>query len=347
MRTKSRLRLALCGVLLLANSGCYLGHVATGQMRLLRARQPIDAILAEASTPQVLRTQLNMIQEVRAYASDLGLDVGQRYTSYVDWPGDRVVTIVVATKPGSVEPTGWSFPIVGRVPYKGFFDVEGADAEAEYQRARGNDVCQVPVPAYSTLGWFDDPITAPMLRGGDEQTVETVLHELVHATVFVPDEADFNEGVARFVAEEASVRFLARAGRDGEAASARLRIEDWRRIRTETLQLRSRVAELYAQAPDDPARAARRGDLEQQTRDTVAALDLDTRDAARIAQGLRLNDACLGLVGTYEADVDRYGERLAELEGDLGAFVAAMRGAAETPDPRAGLLGPGVPSQTP
>ena len=115
-------------------------------------------------------------------AGRAGLDVGERYTSYVDWPGDRIVTIVVATKPGHVEPTGWRFPIVGRVPYKGFFDVEKADAEAEHQRSRGNDVCQVPVPAYSTLGWFDDPITAPMLRGGDEQTVETVLHELGYRT---------------------------------------------------------------------------------------------------------------------------------------------------------------------
>jgi predicted aminopeptidase len=316
-------------------------------MRLLRARRPIDAVLAEASTPQQLREQLNMIQEVRAYATGLGLDVGERYTSYVDWPGDRIVTIVVATRPGHVEPTGWSFPIVGRVPYKGFFDVEKADAESEQQRARGNDVCQVPVPAYSTLGWFDDPITAPMLRGGNEQTVETVLHELVHATVFVPDEADFNEGVAHFVGQEASVRFLARAGRDGEAESARLRITDWRRIRAETLRLRSRVGELYDGSPDDDARAARRRELEQQTREAVAALDLDTRDAARIAQELRLNDACLGLAGTYEADVDRYGERLAELGGDLRSFVAQMRRAAETPDPRADLLGPRLPDETP
>jgi predicted aminopeptidase len=306
-------------------------------MRLLRARQPIEKVLADPDTPDALREQLDTVEQVRSYAAELGLDVGERYTSYVDWPGDRIVTIVVATRPGEVVPTGWSFPIVGRVPYKGFFDPERASAEAERLRERGRDVCQVPVPAYSTLGWFDDPVTGPMLRGGEGRTVETLIHELVHATVYVADDSNFNEGVASFVGEEGSVRFFAQAGRGHDAETARHRVEDWRRVRAEMMRLRARVGELYADDLDDAARAKRRTQLADQTREAVRALDLYQLDAAAAAETLRLNDACLALVGTYEADVDRYGQRLAELGGDLRAFVAMLREAAGSQDPRAVL----------
>jgi predicted aminopeptidase len=315
-------------------------------MRLLSARQAIEDVLANPETPDALREQLDTVEQVRSYAAELGLDVGERYTSYVDWPGDRIVTIVVATRPGEVVPAGWSFPIVGRVPYKGFFDPERASAEAERLRERGRDVCEVPVPAYSTLGWFDDPVTGPMLRGGDGRTVQTLIHELVHATVYVADDSDFNEGVASFVGEEGSVRFFAKTGRDHDAEAARHRIEDWRRVRAEMMRLRARVGELYANEPDandqdDAARAERRTQLENDTREAVRGLDLHQLDATATAESLRLNDACLALVGTYEADVDRYGQRLAELGGDLRAFVAMLREAAGSPDPRAALSGSG------
>ena len=122
--------------------------------------------------------------------------MNEQYTSYVEWPGDRVVTTVVATPPGSLEPRPFWFPIVGSVPYKGFFDPARAHEEAERLRAEGLDTCQVPVRAYSTLGWFEDPVTGPMLRGSEGALVETLLHELTHATVFVKSQADFNEGVA-------------------------------------------------------------------------------------------------------------------------------------------------------
>ncbi len=108
--------------------------MAWGQIRLLRAREPIDALLADPDTPAELRERLSVVEEVRAYASGLGLEVDGNYTSYVPWPGDRVVTTVVATEPGSVEPAGFWFPLVGTLPYKGFFEPERAEAEAERLR---------------------------------------------------------------------------------------------------------------------------------------------------------------------------------------------------------------------
>jgi predicted aminopeptidase len=253
----------------------------------------------------------------------------------------------VATRPSTLEPAGFWFPIVGRVPYKGFFDVARAAREADRLRADGLDVCVVPVPAYSTLGWFADPVTGPMLRGGAGALVETVLHELVHATVFVADDADFNEGVATFVGQEGAVRFFEEAVGTEAAARERERIEDERVLARALGVLRARVAALYAEQPGpdlaDCVRAARRAALSEETRSALASLPLRTVDAAQVAEHAHLNDACLALAGTYERDLDAYAARLAALGGDLRAFVADVRRAARREDPRSALgLAPAI-----
>lgn len=341
VRTSMRAKqLFFFAILTLSASGCYLSHLAVGQARLMRARQPIEAVLADPTTAPELRERLATVPRVRAFATDLGLDVGERYTSYVDWPGDRIVTTIVATRPGEVQPAGWCFPIVGRVPYKGFFSRARARAEAKRQRAKGFDVCEVAVPAYSTLGWFDDPITGPMLRGGEGPTVETILHELVHATVFIRSDADFNEGVASFIGEEASVRFYTESGRPEAARRERARIEDDRRLRSELLRLRKGVERLYRSRSPGEARERERATLEDRARKAMGALALSTRDAGETARWMRLNDACLALAGTYGADVESYARALTALGGDLRAFVVRVRQSATAPDPRAALLSP-------
>jgi predicted aminopeptidase len=325
-------------VLLLVMPGCYLAHVALGQARLLHARRPIEEVIADPATPAELRERLGWIHEVRAFATRLGLSVDDQYTSYVEWPGDRVVTTVVATPAGSLEPHRFWFPIVGHVPYKGFFDPAQAHEEAEALRAEGFDVCEVPVRAYSTLGWFDDPVTGPMLRGGSGALVETLLHELMHATVFVASQADFNEGVASFVGEEGSVRFFMERDGTDAAERERARIADARRLASTLLAFRRELEALYATDPAPPDRAEQRAAAEARTRAAVAALPLTTRDPVRLAADVRLSDACLALTRTYAADVDGYAATLAGLDGSLPEFVARVRAAAESKDPRATLL---------
>lgn len=305
---------------------------------MLRAREPISDLLTAASTPAELRERLDVVEEVRAYAADLGLAVDGNYTSYVPWPGSSIVTAVVATEPGSVEPAGFWFPLVGRLPYKGYFDPARAEAEAERLRGRGLDVCVVAVPAYSTLGWFDDPVTGPMLRRGEGWLVETLLHELVHATVFVREQVDFNEGVATFIGEEGSVRFYQRHGQPEAARERRREVEDTRLYDAAVLAFRRNVEALYADSSPGPERDARRASAEQAARREIAALPLATRSAAELAEGARLNDACLALAATYTADLPGYERRLTELGGELPAFVTRLREAAESDDPRAALL---------
>ena len=275
---------------------------------------------------------------MRAFAASLGLEVDGQYTSYVAWPGDALITSVVATRPGSVEAvTSW-FPIVGSVPYRGWFDAGRAEAYATSLRDEGLDVCVVPVPAYSTLGWFDDPLTGPMLRQDPSLLVETLLHELLHANVFVPGDAEFNEGVAAFFGEEARVRFY--ADRQGEAARVRERdaVDRRRRARSGVLAFRRGVEALYSERAAGPERDALRAERERSARQQLAALAPPEADPGAWAAAFRLNDACLALSGTYHADTPAL-EHVLPAVGGLPAFLDAVRRAAETPDPREALLG--------
>jgi predicted aminopeptidase len=338
-RAKGALAAALC-LLSLSTTGCYLGHVAAGQARLMRARQPIEEVLADPGTPADLSRHLRAVQRARAYARALGLDVDEQYTSYVDWPGDRVVTSVIATRPGEVTPAGFWFPFLGRVPYKGFFDTARAEAEAEKLRGQGLDVCVVAVPAYSTLGWLQDPVTAPMLRNGEGQMVETIFHELVHATIYVKDHVDFNETVASFIGQEASIRFYEQDETPEAAHTRRGAVRDDRAISAALVGLRERVGALYESSEPGTERHAARSRLASEARAEIAALPLRERDPSELAEEIRLNDACLALWGTYGADTDRYVAKLEALGGDLPAFIVQLREAANAPNPAEALLGP-------
>jgi predicted aminopeptidase len=320
------------------HSGCYYVHLASGQWRVLRASRAIDDVLADPATDTELRSRLERVLEARAYAAEIGLAVDDQYTSYVPWPDDRIVTTIVATRPGEIEPAGFDFPIVGHVPYKGFFDQARAEADADALRDQGLDVCVLAIPAYSTLGWLADPVTDPMLQYGEHYLVETVIHELVHATVFFADAADFNEGIATFIGQEGAVRFYARRGR-GEAMRAA--VTDERRVHGALLAVRQEIGALYAATSPGAERDRRRAEIETRARERLASLPLERGDAAAIAESARLNDACLSVTATYASDVPAYARRLDALGGDLAAFVALARSVEDAEDPRAAILGAG------
>jgi len=330
---------------LLPLGGCYLGHVADGQLRLLRAREPVSERLHDPRTLPEERAKLALVEQARRHARALGLEVGEQYTTYAPWPGDRLLTAVVAARPDSVEPRGFWFPLVGTVPYKAYFDRTLADEEAARLREEGLDVCLAAVPAYSSLGWFADPVTGPLLRAPETDLAITVIHELVHATVYVPGDAALNEGLASFVGEEGAVSlFVERDGPGSPAArAARGRVADLRAVSGVLGSLRQDVAALYAESPPGPERAAARRELVARARARLAATPLTTLDPGSAAASLRTNDACLALEGTYSGDLPRYEALLRRHGGDLRALVAAARAAARAPDPRRALFGAEAP----
>ena len=301
----------------------------------MRARTPITSVLADPATPAPVRERLQLVPDVRTFASTLGLEVGDQYTSYAPWPGDRIVTALVATRPGEIAPYEFWFPLVGHVPYKGYFDQERAERDAQEMEVEGFTTCLSAVPAYSTLGWFEDPVTGPMLRGEESELVETLIHELVHRTVYARNAADFNEGIATFVGQEGMIQFF--EGRDGpssaSAARARALVADDRAISATLEDTRERVEQLYRTESAGPKREAARASVEADARVAIAKLALTTQDALALASEVQLGDACLALEGTYTRDLARYAEALVRA-GDLPTLIVRAKQAALSADPR-------------
>ena len=317
--------LALVGFVL---SGCDYGHLAAGQIKILWRRQPLEQATRDPHLTTEERALLGLVESVRRFAGELGLQVGDQYTSFVAWPGDRIVTTLVRTRPGSLEAVGWWYPFLGRLPYRGYFDQMRAEREAQRLREeQGYDVCVSAVTAYSTLGWLDDPVTSPMLGRGAANLVETLLHELVHATVFIEGDADFNEGVALFIGQEAAIRYFARAADPSHAEApsdplpsadrVRAWVGDRRRVEAAVLAFRDRLPRL-ASRPDAPSQRAA---AERVLRGELAVLPLTVLQPAAVAADARLSDACLALRGTYSRDLPRHEQLLAALGGDLDAMI--------------------------
>lgn len=313
-------------------TGCYLSHVTYGQTQLLLARKPVARVIANPHTPEGVREKLQHVQKVREFARTLGFSVDQQYTSYVAWPHDRIVTLVSATPPYSIDPIQFRFPIVGAVPYKGYFNQARAEKEAARLRTAGDDVCLSPVRAYSTLGWFEDPLTSPMLQHDFVSLTEVILHELMHATVYAKGHADFNEAAATFAGQEATVLFFEAAnGADSlEAREARKRNHDLRKIAAIKLEFRQRVTALYTMPFRAGEQMQERRKLEDEARAALRALDLEAFEAARVSENAELNDACLALVGTYHAAIPAYEIDYEALGRDFRAWLAKVKATAKT-----------------
>jgi len=319
----------------LCNSGCYYSHLASGQIKLLWLRQPLEEATEDPVHTEQTRELLRLVDSVRQYAVELGLRVDGQYTSYVDWPGDRIVTTLVRTRPGSLEAVPHWFPIVGELPYKGYFDQNRAEAEAERLRTKeGYDVCVSAITAYSTLGWLDDPVTSPMLARGPASLVETLFHEWVHTTAFFPSEADFNESVAQFIGQQASIRFFEDVSPDTtlrlpDASRVRDAIQDRQEIAAVTQDFRDQLIEI--EEADD--RILLRTLAEERVREELAALPLHVLDPEAVAEGARLSNACMALRGTYVRDLPRHAQVLAALDGNLQAMIARLAEWADTNRP--------------
>jgi predicted aminopeptidase len=209
--------LCRCSIVIVASlsaSGCYLLQAATGQMEITSKRRPIEKVLADARTPQELRTRLEYVSAARAFASaELGLPDNQSYRSYADVGRPYVVWNVFATEEFSVQPRRWCFPIAGCVVYRGYFAEQNAQTYARRLRLRGLDTSVGGVAAYSTLGHFKDPVLNTMMGWSDVQLASTLFHELAHQVVYVAGDSEFNEAFATVVEEAGLQRWLAARGR--------------------------------------------------------------------------------------------------------------------------------------
>ena len=188
----------------------YLWQSAQGQAELLFTGESVVSVLENASTPDSLKQNLRLVQEVKEYGEKVHkLKPTKNYTKYVHLDRNYLVMVLTASPPLKMTSHTWWFPIVGTVPYKGFFDQEMGKEEEHKLQAEGFETYFRSAPAYSTLGWFHDPLISTMMDYGDYYLINTVIHESVHATLWVPGEVTFNENMASFIGNQGALKFIA------------------------------------------------------------------------------------------------------------------------------------------
>ena len=190
-------------------SPLYVIRAGIEEAKILGRRRPISDVLADPATVASTRAKLQLVVQARTYADrQLGLDAGESYTTYSWVDSDTLLMVVSAARKDRFEAYTWWFPIVGKVPYKGYFDFEHAYEEARDLEARGYDTNVRPSGAFSTLGWFNDPLLNTLLRYGDVSLAGTVIHEITHNSIYLPGQAGFNESFANFVGDRGAVDFF-------------------------------------------------------------------------------------------------------------------------------------------
>ena len=182
---------------------------AAGQFRVIWQAQPVSELLQSEQTPDSLKQKLLLVADIRQFAFDsLGLTQSDNYTTLFDQQGKEILWVVTACEPYGFVPTMWSFPIIGSFTYKGYFNQDKARELALGLQEEGLDVDMRSVSGWSTLGWFKDPILSGMLVGGAGDLAGTIIHELTHGTLFIPDSMTFNENLASFIGTQGALRFL-------------------------------------------------------------------------------------------------------------------------------------------
>jgi predicted aminopeptidase len=302
----------------------YYGHLAHGEYAMLAARQPIDRIIADPSADATLKARLRLAVQARAFASDrLRLPRNASYTQYADLHRPYATWNVFAAGEFSVDAFQHCFPIVGCLGYRGYFDLERARDEAARLRRQDLETWIAGSPAYSTLGWFADPILNTMLRWDDDELAGTIFHELAHQRLYVQGDTEFNESFATFVQREGLRQW--RAWRDLPLADSAddVRSDEFARL---VLAARERLRTLYA----SPLPAAAMREKKREEIDRLRADYATLRDTRWHGRGLyddwiqgEINNAKLLPFGLYHRWVPAFAALFAQQQGDWSRFYSA------------------------
>jgi len=332
----TRALVALCVLLAGCGEPGYLLRAGWSEARLLLRRQPIPELLGRPDVDPALRERLELTLAVRRFAAaELGLRVGDSYSTFAEVPPDATVWVVSAARRDRLEAYAWRYPLVGSLPYRGFFDRGAADAAAARLAAGDLDVEVRPALAFSTLGWFADPLLSTAAAEPPVAVAETVLHELWHATLFVPGEAAFNESSATFVGHRGAVAFFcAGPGADAARCAEARRRWDATRAHARVLgRLAARLRRLYAASPPVAVRERTRVALAR-----AAAAALTRRGLAGADDLVPPNNARLLGDLVYLTDLDTF-DALVAADDQLGDAIRTLAASTRSaPDPFAALL---------
>lgn len=321
-------------------NGCttigYYSQATGGHLSLVMSGQSVAKVIADNSTPPELRDKLSVSRQAREFAARrLALPVGDAFDEYVNLDRPWVLVNLVAAPEFSLEPHRWCYPVLGCQAYRGYFSLEDAQHEQALFRARGFDTFIGGVTAYSTLGWFDDPLHTGFTSLPEDQMVALMFHELAHRVVYITGDTAFNESFATAVELEGLRLWLSRRGKPEQFQQALKRLSR----RNQTLALvqdfSARLEALYAQrgrVTDDQLRARKAEMLDQLAR---AYQELSTGWTGPGPFGpapITLNNANLALFRQYNQYVPAFRQLLRDNGYNFAGFYHAVRKLAEQPE---------------
>lgn len=324
---------ALVGGLSFVLSGCQLTYIMKsgyGQMRLLSSRVPVEDVLKRDNLSEDVRHKLSISQDARKFAEErLHLKPTKNYKSYVELDRPYVTYVVSAAPKWNLEHHQWSYPFLGKMPYKGYFNEEDAKIEEEKLKSDDLDTFMRGVTAYSTLGWFDDPLLSSMMRYKDYDLVNTIIHETVHATLYIKHAADFNERLASFLGNKGAEYFyLEREGSDSKTlAQVRIDNEDNKIFSAFISEEIKALKEWYKNVPTlektEENRSARI--LEIQNRFASQIQPRLKGDQYTRFPSLKLNNARLLIYKTYMQNLDEFEQLYQLVDRDFEKFLVVCK----------------------
>ena len=330
-RARRLLLWCLLLALVLVASGCsslgFYSQSVGGQLAILFKRRSVEAILADEKEDVTLRQKLRTVLEAREFASrELGLPDNGSYRSYVRLNRPYAVWNVVAAPALSVEPTTWCFPVAGCVSYRGYFSRDRAERFAEKLRSRGYDVAVEGVAAYSTLGWFRDPVLSTFVDWPAPDVASLIFHELAHQRLYVKGDTVFNESFASVIEAEGLERYLREGGDGAQLAVWVARRDRQRDFAVLVLDRRDRLRELYASSLPTQEKLRRKGEILAELGRAYADLKKRWGGYAGYDRWFdrNLNNAHLASVGNYDRWVPAFETLLERAGGDLDVFYESV-----------------------
>lgn len=316
----------------------YLMKSGYGQMQLLGSRVPISEALQSPTLNNSQKNKLHLAQEAREFAEKtLHLKSTKNYTSYVELNRPYVTYVVSAAPKWELKHHQWSYPFMGKMPYKGFFkEMDAKEEEADLQ-SENMDTYLRGVSAYSTLGWFNDPLLSSMLRYEDYDLVNTIIHETVHATLYIKQAADFNERLATFLGNKGAEQFyLQKEGADSPTLNKIQQENEDNNLFSHFISLELQGLEKwYREIPTTERSEELRQKRIRQIQENFTA-DLQPRlksDSYRQFPTLQLNNARLLIYKTYMQDLRDFA-KLYELTGrNFSTFIEKCRSLETAKDP--------------
>jgi predicted aminopeptidase len=301
-------------------SGCttsrYLFQAAGGQLELFNRARPLTDVVQDVKVPTITRELLGQVPAIKGFGETQGLRATANYTHYVDLKRPAVVWVVSACRPLKFEPKEWSFPIVGSFPYLGWFSREAALEDARTIEREGWDVDVRGAGAYSTLGWFKDPILSTMIESGPQALaalVNVVLHESVHATVYINGQSFFNESLASFVADRMSESYFEKQGDNAKQSLMAYRslLSDSAKRAERLHRLYLDLSKLYSSSVADEVKLKKKEDLL-----TAAANELKF--------SRKINNATLIQFKTYHAEEAEFESLWKACQGNWRNFLSVV-----------------------